>query len=115
MTREQLFILSLLAFVLLISFAARLLKRRVAGEVPRAREAERLALPPRVHSLPPAVVPRQFYESPGTATLPLVMPPATPRPQARAALGDLWAVRRGIVLMTILGPCRGLEPPDRAS
>jgi hypothetical protein len=35
-----------------------------------------------------------------------------PRSQGRPPLGGLRAVRHGIVLMTILGPCRALESLD---
>jgi hypothetical protein len=62
-------------------------------------------LPPRV------VVSRVSLEEPRGAPVPPVPPPRGPRPRARMALGDLRNVRRGIVLMTLLGPCRALEPP----
>jgi hypothetical protein len=43
--------------------------------------------------------------------------PARPRRKARKVKihpENLQEVRRGIVLMTVLGPCRALEPPNEA-
>lgn len=40
-------------------------------------------------------------------------PLAGRRPARLAAGGSVPDLRRGIVWMTILGPCRGLEPPGR--
>jgi hypothetical protein len=54
---------------------------------------------------PPAVAPRR---TPSPAVPPLV---AT-RQRAPVPLGSRQDVRRGMVLMTILGPCRALEPPE---
>jgi len=34
------------------------------------------------------------------------------RHRRRWPVGDLREARRGIVLITVFGPCRGLEPPD---
>jgi hypothetical protein len=54
---------------------------------------------------PPAVVPRR---TPSPTVLPLVATRQRPPVQ----LGSRQEVRRGLVLMTILGPCRALEPPE---
>jgi hypothetical protein len=112
MTREQLLILLVLAFVLLINFAARVLRRWVKGDAPRGIEPETPQIPPRGQRLPPAEVqPRRAREGPHRAPLPLAVAPSAARRRARLPVGSLRAVRRGIVLMTILGPCRALEPP----
>jgi hypothetical protein len=71
------------------------------------------ALPPRVRIPSPPLAsafggPR---EGPVGAPAPAAVPPVAIRRQARAPVGSLRDVRRGIVLMTILGPCRALEPP----
>jgi len=107
MTREQLFILVVLVFVLLINFAVRMLKRRVSGEAPRTRESEVSEIPRPARRPPPVVAPRRFPAAPGADPLSLAVLRVAPRPP----LGGLRVVRRGIVLMTILGPCRALEPP----
>jgi hypothetical protein len=112
MTREQLLILVVLAFVLLINLVARVLRQWVKGDAPRGIEPETPPIPPRGHRLPPAVVrSRRAREGSHSALLPLTVPPSAARRRARMPVGSLRAVRRGIVLMTILGPCRGLEPP----
>jgi hypothetical protein len=113
MTRAQLLILVMVAFVLLINFATRVLRRGVKGDAPQGIEPETPQIPPRRHRLPPAVVEsRRAREGPHSALLSLETPPSAARRRARSPLGSLRAVRRGIILMTILGPCRALEPPD---
>jgi hypothetical protein len=112
MTRAQLFILVMVALVLLVNLLARVLRRWVKGGAPRGIAPEAPLSPPRGDRLPPAVVqPRRAREGPHSAPLPRVVPPSAVRRRVRPPVGSLRAVRRGIVLMTILGPCRALEPP----
>jgi hypothetical protein len=112
MTREQLFILVVLVFVLLINLAVRVLRRWGKGDAPRGIEPETPQIPPRGQRLPPPVVqPRRVREVPQGAPLPAAVPLSAARRRARLPVGSPRAVRRGIVLMTILGPCRALEPP----
>jgi hypothetical protein len=112
MTRDQLLILVGLAFVLLINALARLLRRRREREAPREIEREAPMIPPRAPRLPlPVVEPRRARADRHGAPLPLSVPPYAARRRARSSVGSLQEVRHGIVLMTILGPCRALEPP----
>jgi hypothetical protein len=79
----------------------------------RQREAAREVGPieppvlPRRHTLPP---PRVMARR-GTP-IPAVAPRRAAHQRAPSRLGSLQDVRRGIVLMSILGPCRALEPPE---
>ena len=59
---------------------------------------------PRLHT-PPAVAPR-------STPVPAVGPLVATRQRAPVQLGSRWEIRRGMVLMTILGPCRTLEPSE---
>jgi hypothetical protein len=112
MTRAQLFILVMVALVLLVNLLARGLRRWVKGDAPRGMEPEAPQIPPRGHRPPPPVVePRRAREGSHSAPLPRAVPPSAAHRRARPPVGSLRAVRRGIVLMTILGPCRALEPP----
>ena len=105
MTRQQLLILLGAVLVLLINLVTHALRRWGAGKAPQ--------VPPRGHRPPPAVVePRRAQEEPSTAPPRLAVSPDRPRQRSRGRLESRRAVRRGIVLMTILGPCRALEPPD---
>ena len=54
---------------------------------------------------PPPPVPVVFWR-------PAPPPPIRPRRVSRRLLTDPLDARRGIVMMTILGPCRGLESPS---
>jgi hypothetical protein len=112
MTREQLLILVGTALVLLINFVTRLLRRRAEGESARRRESDVVDISPPAHRPLPVVAPRRLPVVPVPTPPPRTGPSAELRPRGRSPLGDLRAVRRGIVLMTILGPCRALEPPD---
>jgi hypothetical protein len=112
MTRDQLFILVMLAFVLLINLVVRLLRRRREREAPRGIEPETPRSPPGARRLPfPVVEPQRARAGPQGAPLPLAVPPYAAARRARSSVRSLQEVRRGIVLMTILGPCRALEPP----
>jgi hypothetical protein len=112
MTRAQLFILVMVALVLLVNLLARVLRQWVKGDGPREIDPDTQQIPPRgSRPLPPVVEPRSAREGPHSAPLPRVVPPSAARRRGRPPVGSLRAVRRGIVLMTILGPCRALEPP----
>ena len=77
------------------------------AEMPAEREPARVPVPP-PRPLPPVVAPASPPRAP-------VKPPRAPsRPTQRRRLRhrmDPHEARRGVVLMTILGPCRGMEPP----
>jgi hypothetical protein len=113
MTRQQLFLLLGLGVVLLLNLVARGLRRWGTGHAPRGTAPEAPPVPARGRRPPPSVAePRQASEGPSTAPSRPAGSPAAARRRARAPLGDRRAVRRGIVLMTVLGPCRALDPPD---
>jgi len=112
MTREQLILLAGVALALLLNFIRGMRRRRAGGDASRRRESDVSERPRPARRTPPVVAPRRLPTAPATTPLPVAMPRVAPRPRARAPLGGLRAVRHGMVLMTILGPCRALEPPD---
>ena len=66
--------------------------------------------------LPREPTPPASRVMPSRATpLPTAAPLAVPHQRTPSRLGSLRDVRRGMVLMTILGPCRALEPPELQS
>ncbi|MGH2628883.1 MAG: hypothetical protein ACRDHY_19770 [Anaerolineales bacterium] len=113
---EQILLLLLFVLIPLLTLLVRWLQRRTREQqrpVPaESRPAEPVArekrppapMPPRVRVIEPAL-PRE-----GLRTAP---PAAPPQPVIRRAgpLGGRAAVRKAVVAMTILGPCRGLEDP----
>ncbi len=106
---EQLFFLVLVLFAALVQFLAPRLRQRWEELARRAGSAE--APGPRVHVAPQA--PRaRLAEPPASSHSRRTRRSPAPGPRRPRALGGLADVRRGIVLMTILGPCRALETPE---
>ena len=113
---EQVLLLLLVVLVPLFNMLVRWLQRRARERQrpvpvePQAAEPVGRAgrppapMPPRVRVIEPAHPEAGPRESP---------PAPRPRPVVRRAgpLGGRAAVRRAVVAMTILGPCRGLEEP----
>lgn len=110
---EQILLLLLFVLVPLFNLLVRWLRRRARAQQrpvpaePRAAEPKgREELPARMPSRVRVIEPARPREGPRES------PPA-PRPQPvirRAGpLGGRAAVRKAVVAMTILGPCRGLE------
>ena len=109
---EQLLLLALFVLAILVP----LLYRRVAqdsrdetaGRDP-AGGRDRTPVPPPGAMQVPERRPRPRVE-PGRDARRTPVAPRGARPPGRSRLGTLQDVRRGIVLMTVLGPCRALEP-----
>ena len=123
MNLETLFFLLLLAFVVLVNAIWPWLRRRLEAGMPREREREapEAARGAKVAPQRPApapgrpLAPSRPREGPMRAPLPAAAPPAGTRRKARWPVTSLRDARHGIVLMTLLGPCRGLEPYDRGT
>jgi hypothetical protein len=122
MTLESLFFLLLVAFVVLANVILPWLRRRLEGGPPADIEPQAREVPRRAQAAPPGPAPsrgrfaasEQPREGPSGPPLPSVAPPRVRRARARWPVANLGDARRGIVLMTILGPCRGVEPYDPA-
>ena len=110
--------LYLLLFLLfaLLSFVARWLKREFEGSADREAESK-------VYGLfqegpkPIAYTEKKFTAPEKKVKDEPVMPLFRPRKihkKTRIQPGNLQEMRRGIVLMTILGPCRAFEPPNQS-
>ena len=116
MSLEPFIYLFLLLMLWLFSFVARWLKREIEGSADREAEAKVRGL---------------FQERPTPGLYEEERPPlrekrihqvfpVTPirssriRKKVRIEPGNLQEMRRGIVLMTVLGPCRALEPPNES-
>jgi hypothetical protein len=110
---EQLLLLALFLFVLFVNFFLAPWLRRRQSEMQEEVQSQVSPVRPRARVFPPprAGAPSMSRTGPRGLSLPPVATPATTRRRARSRLGSLRDVRRGIILMTILGPCRALEPP----
>jgi hypothetical protein len=110
---EQLVVLAIFLLLPLLNFLLTLWRRRRDS---RASSLEPAPSPPTPMAAR-ATRPLETRQVPGSderprrkASTALVETPAAPRPlRTRARLGPRDA-RRAVVLMTILGPCRALEP-----
>jgi hypothetical protein len=110
MTLEDL--LALLLFVALVLFTAVAgwLKRRFEDKPSWKIEPEPPKAPPRAQVLQ-SRTPKPSRKERAAGMPSVATPLAAIRRQERSPVRSLRDARRGIVLMTILGPCRGLEPP----
>jgi hypothetical protein len=111
---ELLYVLGFIAIVLHNYFVLRAARRRQQEEVAQAQPAPPVeeALPEDVWGRTPAPTP---VVAPPPATLPIAAQPPAPRRThpVRALLHDKRDLRRAVVLMMVLGPCRSQEPPER--
>jgi len=120
---ELLYVLGFVALILFNYFAQRAARRRQQEEEAQAEAAPQPAPPPPEDPLTEDVWGRTPVPAP--TPIPVVAPrPArapvhaeAPVPRrlhpARAALKDKRDLRRAVVLMMVLGPCRAQEPPER--
>jgi hypothetical protein len=116
---ELLFVLGFIAIVLLNYFAQRAARRRQEEEQAQAQPAP----PPVEEQLLEDVWGRTPTPAPAPAPVLAPRPPvlsiATQPPAparihpVRALLHDKRDLRRAVVLMMVLGPCRAQEPPER--
>jgi hypothetical protein len=114
-TLEQILVVAIFVLVPLLNVLLRALRRRLAGPPPREPGPEAPGMPARVPvPFPAPGAPRA--EAGGIR--PRVPPPLPealrPRRRPQARIASAREARRAIVLMAVLGPCRGLEPPGPA-
>lgn len=105
MTWEQLVLPVLLVLVLLVR---RLRMRKGTDEEAQGDEVEPASVPVAMDTRVPIREPRRLGEVPRRVRLATDPSPAGRRWQPRVAV-NLRDMRRGIVLMAVLGPCRGRE------
>jgi hypothetical protein len=115
---ELLFILAFVGFILFNYFVQAARRRR------QEEQAQAQPAPPPVEeellediwgrTPTPAPAPAPVL-APRPAALPIAAPPPAPRRShpVRALLHDKRDLRRAVVLMMVLGPCRSQEPPER--
>jgi hypothetical protein len=113
MTSEEIFLGLLVLFSVLFTAITLWLRTFTEPKVPPPPEPKPSPAALRIPRVSPPGQPRSSRHDvlPG-ATLKAAEPAATRQP-ARAWVGDLQDVRRGMILMAILGPCRGLERPGQ--
>ena len=114
---ELLYILGFVAVVLFNIFAQRAARRRQQEEAAHAP-----AEPPVAEDAPLEDIWGRKPAPPPLAPV-IVAPPPLPAPSApsvpqrahpvRALLREPRDLRRAVILMMVLGPCRAQEPPDR--
>lgn len=109
MRTEDLLFYLLFILAALFSLISSWLKKRHEETAPSKSAPGAPRLPPGSRApLPPQ---RDREERPVGPPLPAAAFPVSNRRRRGAPIGSLREARRGIVLMTLLGPCRALEPP----
>ena len=116
---ELLYVLGFIAIVLFNYFAQRAARRRQQQEEAQAQPAPPPVEEPLLEDVwgrtpTPAPVPAPLA-APRPAALPIAVQPPAPRRThpVRALLHDKRDLRRAVVLIMVLGPCRSQEPPAR--
>jgi hypothetical protein len=115
MTLENLFLLLLVLLLAFYGVIRPWLRRRNEARMRQATqlEAPRAAPQPRVPPQPPARARGSHRVIPRGVPLAVAVPQAATRRQARSPVSSLLDARQGIVLATLLGPCRALDHSDR--
>ena len=116
---EQLLLIAIFLLVGLVNVLVRWLRQRAQTSRPEAEvEAEPAPgpVPGRPRELPPAarvIVPQRPVEAaiPAARRMrpPASAPPPRRRPRGHRRLGTRADIRRAIITMTVLGPCRARE------
>jgi hypothetical protein len=109
MTRAQGLLFAALVLAPLFSLLMRAVKRRLEGEAPRDRGPDAASVAAPARTPPPAAGAGPRDTPRGAAGM--VVASAAAGGRAPSRLGSHREVRRAVVLMTVLGPCRALEPP----
>jgi len=115
-TLEQLLILAVFVLVPLINLLVRVMRKRLDIARPQQPGPEAANVPPPGRTLPAVLVARG-REPRGILPSAPSKPPSlssAPGRRPRVRVGSMREARRAIVLIAVLGPCRGLEPPSRA-
>ena len=100
----------------LLSYVARWLKREMDGSADREAESKVYGL---FQEAPePVVYPDEKISvlERSASEVPSMAPASSKRTLKRVTIHprNLQEMRRGIVLMTVLGPCRAIEPPNES-
>jgi hypothetical protein len=108
----QILLLTLFILVPLIKFVTQRVRRRLEDQIPGERSVTEMSR--QVQAIPaPLKTPRASRDSLREAQEPTVAtPPSRRRLAQRAFLKDRRDVRRGIIIMTLLGPCRTFDSLD---
>jgi hypothetical protein len=112
MTRTQVLLIAAFVLAPLFSVLVRAIRRRLEGQGRRTVEPEAPSVVLRVKPPPLALATAPGSRAtPRVTVLGVAAAPAVPDGRTPSRLTGQRQVRRGVVLMTILGPCRALEPP----
>jgi len=94
----------------LLNFLLQRARKRRHHPVPQEKPVEQMFY--QAQTTLPRATPRAAGDRMHGSPARTVIPPASNRLTKRSLLGTTRDVRRGIVIMTLLGPCRAFDPPD---
>ena len=108
-------IILLLAFILvpLINFVIQRVKRRLEHEIPAEESVPQIRRQAKAISSPalPLAPRASLDQGRGSQATTVSTRPSTRHITKRSLLGAQRDVRRGIIIMTVLGRCRAFDPP----
>ena len=107
---EQVLLLLLFILAPLLNFLLQRVRKRRDHRIPQEKSVEQVRR--RAQATPsPAPTPRASRSRVHESEARTVTPFANNRFTKRLLLGTTRDARRGIVIMTLLGPCRAFDPP----
>jgi hypothetical protein len=110
---EQILVVAVLVLAPLLNVLMRVLRRRHGGPAPQESGSRAPEAPARLRTVPSSI--GAPHGEAGGIRPSVPQPPLTgvlrSRRRPKVRIGSAREARRGILLMAVLGPCRGLEPP----
>jgi hypothetical protein len=108
---EQIILLIVFILAPLINFVMRQVRRRLEDQMPEAESEPQMRRQVQVTQTPPPT-PQASRTRVHRLQAPTISAPlSTSRFTKKSLLGTSRDVRRGIIIMTLLGPCRAFDPP----
>ncbi|MEX0805169.1 MAG: hypothetical protein WD688_17880 [Candidatus Binatia bacterium] len=113
-TFEQILLVIIFILAPLMSFILQRVNGRLANQLPRQEPEEPMRRQSRVvlTAAPPAAPSLASTRAPRARVPTISVSRSQRRFSKTSLLGSPRDLRRGIVIMTILGPCRANEPPE---
>jgi hypothetical protein len=109
---EQIILLIVLILAPLINFVMQRVRRRLENQIPQEESVAQVRRQVQVIPTRPPTPRASRDRVHGLQSRAVSTPPSRNRFTKSSLLGTTRDVRRGIIIMTLLGPCRAFDPLD---